>query len=140
MDGYYGMRRKRNLKLLEDHERPNEFVHTNPAWDDEPELEEGYEEVEEYYHSEDEPEDEEAEVYSDDSANGLFIDGKLFVPKKKRKKETFMDTHVRYTTYLEKNLLQIIRMLQESGQVESITKFINDSIKDHLLNHYHNDN
>ena len=46
--------------------------------------------------------------------------------------------NVRVTTYLEKNIHQIVHMLHKQGHIESITKFVNDSIKDYLMNHYHN--
>ncbi|PKG24280.1 hypothetical protein [Niallia nealsonii] len=125
-DVYYGMRRKRNIDLSRFREQ-------------EVKLEEGYEEYEE------ELEDEDSEIectYAstrDESEEMLLLNGKPFIPKIKPKKQSFSDTHVRITTYLEKNVQQIIRILQQQGQIESITKFVNDSIKEHLMNKY-NDN
>lgn len=138
MDGYNGIRRRRNIKLSWDQEEPLESVYKNPGWDnDEPKLEEDYEDVEQY--EEDKEIDEDDSYEENRESNTFLIDGKPFVPKQRSKKESFMDTHDRYTTYLEKNLLHIIRMLQENGQIESITKFINASIKEHLMNNYHNE-
>ncbi|MFD2679257.1 hypothetical protein [Bacillus seohaeanensis] len=157
MDGYYG-RRKRNLDLSHlkqplpnndlDHteyelEEDFEEIELEPE-EDEEELEEGYEEeIIEY----EEPSEEEQVIVNSQStdvneiaANPLFIDGKPFVPKPIKKKQTFAETHVRITTYLEKNIHQIIRMLQSQGQIESITKFVNDSVKEYLMNNYHNEN
>lgn len=65
-----------------------------------------------------------------------MIDGKVFIPKIEsvQEKPTFKDSHTRVTTYLENNLHLIIQMLLEHGQIESITGFINDSIKYYLMN------
>jgi hypothetical protein len=158
MDGYYG-RRKRNLDLSHlrqplpdsnwkhaDDELEEDFeeIELEPE-EDEEELEEGYEveEIIDYI----EPSDEVHKIINNRSVDGkdtenkqLFIDGKPFVPKPMKKKQTFADTHVRITTYLEKNIHQIIRMLQSQGQIESITKFVNDSVKEYLMNNYHNEN
>jgi len=147
MDSYYGMRRKRNIKLRSDHESSNEKVFSNPAWDhqgvethvdeEEIELEEDYEEL-------DVLDEDELDTFEDkestDLTDALTIDGKPFIPKQQQKKQSFADTHVKLTTYLENNLNTIIRMLQKQGQIESITKFVNDSVKEYLINHYHNDN
>ncbi len=142
MNDYYGTRRRRNINLSWEQEGPVESVYTNPGWNKEPELEEEYEVIEEYEENNGIIDDE--EEYKMIEKDGHYIDGKQFVPKElptqQKKKESFMDTHSRYTTYLEKNLLHIIRMLQESGQIESITKFINDSIKERLMSKYHNEN
>lgn len=108
---------------------------------DEMELEEDYEEIElenEEYEMKVEKENvqiAEINTTSNQENNQLFIDGKPFVPKQIQKKQSFNETHVRITTYLEKNLHQIIHMLLEQGQIESISKFINDSVKEHLLRH-----
>jgi hypothetical protein len=157
MDGYYG-RRKRNLDLSRlkqplpnndlDHteyelEEDFEEIELEPE-EDEEELEEGYEEeIIEY----EEPSEEDKVIINSQSTDGndiaakpLLIDGKPFVPKPMKKKQTFAENHVRITTYLEKNIHQIIRMLQNQGQIESITKFVNDSVKEYLMNNYHNDN
>ncbi|MEL4024037.1 hypothetical protein [Lysinibacillus endophyticus] len=64
-----------------------------------------------------------------------MIDGKVFIPKIKtlQQKPLFKDSHKRITTYVENNLHLIIQMLLEHGQIESITSFINDSIKYYLM-------
>lgn len=64
-----------------------------------------------------------------------MIDGKVFIPKLEpiQEKPTFKESHTRITTYLENNLHVIIQILQEHGQIESITGFINDSIKYYLM-------
>jgi hypothetical protein len=165
MDGF-NTRRKRNIDLS--HLRES-LPQTNMDWENEEvvELEEDYEEVEmeldnDEYEEEYEDEEVDVDVHVDvgvdesseevvtksnqwsDGDNGqdtqMFINGKPFVPKQIPKKQTFADTHIRITTYLEKNVHQIIRMLQDQGQIESIAKFVNDSIKEHLMNRYHNDN
>ena len=151
MTGFNGRGRKRNIDLSRLDRNDNTTVHFNSGWNNEeeqtievPELEEGYEEIEEVDNTTEEiemdecEEQEPVENFNDEIHTGLSIDGKPFIPKQQIKKQSFMDTHVKLTTYLEKNLNQIIRMLQENGQIESITKFINDSVKEHLLNHYQN--
>ncbi|UGB30585.1 hypothetical protein [Metabacillus sp. B2-18] len=141
---YYGARRKRNIDLSK--HRP----HLNPIQtkaEEEAELEEGYE----YEYEEIEGELVEEEMVTQHDYNEainrvesegkqMFIDGRPFIPKQQQKKQTFDDTHVRITTYLEKNVHQIVRMLQKQGQIESITKFVNDSIKAYLLNEFHDSN
>jgi hypothetical protein len=138
-DGYYGMRRKRNIDLSRF--RQQDTV-TKPNWDEEIELEEGYEyeEIEEVEEEKKEEQDEETKDESNDHPP-LYLDGKLFVPKKKlQKKQSFSETHVRVTTYLEKNVHQIIRILQKQGHIDSITQFVNDSIKAYLLEQYSEQN
>jgi hypothetical protein len=153
---YYGMRRKRNLNYSGS--RPLEAGSIN--WNSDAELEEGEEiELEEDDEMELEADEEDEEIGFDVDAdvavveNGdgtgdegrteegrhFYLDGKPFVPKGQKKKQSFADTHVRVTTYFEKNVLQIIRILQKQGQIDSITKLVNDSIKAHLLQEY-NDN
>lgn len=156
---YYGTRRKRNLDLsgCKQMDNPKKVV-----WDDEFDLQEGevlelepadddveLEEGEEEYEVEDYDVDGEVNIYVDTDENNqkkehfvppLYLNGQPFVPIKAGKKQTFADTHVRVTTYFEKNVHQIIRILQDQGQIESITKFVNDSIKAHLLNEYNDGN
>lgn len=69
-----------------------------------------------------------------------LIDGKVFVPNlaPTQGKPTFKESHTRTTTYLENNLHILIHLLLEHGQIESITAFINDSIKYYLM-HEKND-
>jgi len=144
--GGFGSRRKRNLKLIPDHERPSESVYRNTGWHNEPVPlleEEDIEVIEEEtaYDIEDiEVEDQSFGKDAEQQPTELFIDGMKFVPKRKPKKELFMETHIRYTTYINKDVMQIIRLLHESEQIESITHLINQAIKEHLLNHYNNDN
>jgi len=145
MENYYGTRRKRNIDLSR-YRQPNS---PSAYWDEDSEVEVGYEyeEVLEY-EEEDKPDvalmdegdasDEETEDPGHNTA--LMLNGKPFVLKQQATKQSFNDTHVRVTTYLEKNVHQIIKMLLAQNQIESITKFINDSVKDHLMNKYHNDN
>lgn len=141
MENYYGIGRRRNLDINHHHQQ-SEQLHTV---EEGVELEEGFE-YEEVMDHDDEPLEEDHmernQLADMDNAQDkqMLINGKPFVNKKILKKHTFTDTHVRITTYLEKNVNQIIRMLHKQGQIESITGFINDSIKDHLMNNYHNDN
>ena len=139
--GYYGMRRKRNIDLSRfRHEEPS----TSIKWGEE--LEKGYEYEEVIEYDDGEVFQEEVHERSNEEKNDehekevLLLNGKPFMFKEIPKKETFADTHVRVTTYIEKNLHQIIRMLQKQKQIKSITRLINDSIKDHLMNKYHNNN
>lgn len=139
--GYYGMRRKRNIDLSRfRHEEPS----TSMKWEEE--LEEGYEYEEVIEYDDGEASQEDVHERSNEEKNDehekevLLLNGKPFMFKEIPKKETFADTHVRVTTYIEKNLHQIIRMLQKQKQIKSITRLINDSIKDHLMNKYHNNN
>jgi hypothetical protein len=153
MENYYGMRRKRNFNYS-----GNRSVEAGSInWNGDSELEEGEEvelEEDEVMELEADEEGEEIDYSQDDNAdvevnedgtdNGdrtdegrnFYLDGKRFVPKEQKKKQSFAETHVRITTYLERNVHYIIKILQDQGQIESITKLINDSIKAHLLNEY----
>jgi hypothetical protein len=144
MDSYYG-RRKRNIDLS----RFRGQKQNDDNWSEMVELEEGeeieLEEGEEEYEIIDSHGDEDVDVgvdveieygKSDQMEQSFFLDGKPFVPKIQPKKQSFADTHIRVTTYFEKNVHQIIRILQKQGQIDSITKFVNDSIKEYLLNNY----
>lgn len=142
MNGF-NSRRKRNI---DSSYLRQTLPQTSINWgNEEVEIEEDYEELEMEL---DNDEAEEAMEYYEalpeeanpKQNNQLFIDGKPFVPKQIPKKQSFNETHIRITTYLEKNVHQIIHMLLEQGQIESISKFINDSIKEHLMQRYHNDN
>lgn len=64
-----------------------------------------------------------------------IINGEVFLPKiiDVESKPTFKETHTRVTTYLENNLHTIIKLLQEHNQIESISGFINDSIRYYLM-------
>lgn len=144
-EGYYGMRRKRNIDLGRFRSEESS-TNINSIKDDK--LEEEWEFAEEIEEGEEEIEIEEqdssAEWASHDNdypeEEQLYLNGKVFHVKQQPKKQSFNETHVRITTYLEKNVHQIIRILQKQGQIESITKFINDSVKDYLMNHYQDDN
>lgn len=160
MGEYYGFntRRKRNIDLG-GAKKP--LPPTDEDWT-QGELEEGYEEIElENDEIELEEDNEVIELENDDyeikvekenvqideinttssqQNNQMFIDGKPFVLKQIQKKQSFNETHVRITTYLDKNLHQIIHMLLEQGQIESISRFVNDSVKEHLLSQYNNEN
>ncbi|WP_433744948.1 hypothetical protein [Falsibacillus pallidus] len=129
---YYGTRRNRNINLS--HFRKENQV-ASIAWENEDKLEEGYE-----YEEIDDIEGEnqvEMESVSDGNSQEYFsLDGKPFKLKHQSRKQSFSETHIRTTTYLEKNVHQIIRMLQQQNQIESITKFINNSIKYYLTTKY----
>ncbi|WP_108668942.1 hypothetical protein [Peribacillus acanthi] len=138
---YYGTRRKRNIDLSRYRQE-----NTSPSieWEKEEELEEGYE-----YEETDEGDGEDFTTYEEsnnswesdsDHPEQLFLNGKLFKIKQQPKKQSFNDTHVRITTYLEQNVHQILRMLQKQGQIESITKFVNESIKSYLMEQYQEKN
>ena len=64
-----------------------------------------------------------------------IINGEVFLPKiiNVESKPTFKETHTRVTTYIENNLHIIIKLLQEHNQIDSITAFINDSIRYYLM-------
>lgn len=149
MENNFGTRRKRNIDMSRFDQRRNSSVHSLEGYfnqtTDQEELEEAYEEIiedsEEYEVEEVEFEEEEEEEEENDDelvvayplqedesqAPSVFmIDGKPFVPKPMQRKESFQDTHVRVTTYLEKNVHQIIHMLQKQGQIDTITSFINE--------------
>lgn len=140
--GGFGSRRKRNLKLIPDHERPSESVYRNTGWHNEPVLQVGEEDIEEieeetaYVIEEIEVEEQSFGKDTEQQSTELFIDGMKFVPKRKPKKELFMETHIRYTTYINKDVMRIIRLLHEAEQIESITHLINEAIKEFLMNNY----
>ncbi|WP_438316078.1 hypothetical protein [Sporosarcina sp. FA9] len=145
-NGGFGSRRRRNLSLLPDHDRPSESVYRNTGWHNERVIQVEKEMIAEvaeetaYELEEIEVEDHLFDRDADQQPKELFIDGMKFVPKRKPKKELFMETHIRYTTYISKDVMQIIRQLHEGEQILSITHLINEAIKEHLLNHYNNDN
>jgi hypothetical protein len=133
----YGERRKRNIGLSSDQQsiQKKQLSADEYDWkdDDETELEEGYEEIEEYK----ENEDEELVQEQNETGNTSFlIDGKPFVVKQQAKKPTFQESHTRITTYLENNIYSIVKILQEQDQIESITLFINKSVKHYLMDKY----
>jgi len=144
--GGFGSRRKRNISLIPENERTGESVYRNTGWHNEPVLQVEEEDIEVFEEEtacdveEIEVEDQSFGKDAEQQPKELFIDGVKFVPKCKPKKELFMETHIRYTTYINKDVMQIIRQLDEGEQIGSITHLINEAIKEHLLNHYNNDN
>jgi predicted nucleotide-binding protein (sugar kinase/HSP70/actin superfamily) len=134
--GYYGYgtRRKRNIQFQ------REETSAGIDWGNNEELEEGMEEEEGEEAEQSEEIDTSLEDYEDLNQEQPYLNGKPFKMKSKPVKQPFTETHVRITTYLENNVHQIIRMLQKQGQIESITKFINDSVKEYLMNHYQDEN
>jgi len=139
-ESYYGMRRRRNIDLSRfRNEETSAGIHwENNEEPDEEVLEYGEEIVEEEIECSDEWSSHTNSHQTDQEQ--LYLNGKPFRVKQQPKKQTFNESHVRITTYLEKNVHQIIRMLQKQGQIESITKFINDSVKDYLMNQYEDRN
>ncbi|ARK22272.1 hypothetical protein [Sporosarcina ureae] len=146
---YGGFGRKRRIMDVEfnpDLSRRTR-VHSATGWHNEStyediELEMSFEEIEEEEDEENEVEEVVEQIQATQSVKfpaELTIDGKLFVPKKQPKKQPFSETHVKLTTYLEVNLNQIIRMMQANGQIDSITHFVNQAIKEYLMTNY-NDN
>jgi hypothetical protein len=49
------------------------------------------------------------------------------------KKAKFEETHVRFTSYLEKDLHQIIQELRREGVISSVTELVNEAVKAYLL-------
>ncbi|MBE4907872.1 hypothetical protein IMZ08_07370 [Bacillus luteolus] len=135
---YNGSRRMRNIDIS----AFDEVKRSKAIWSDEPELEEGYEivlEEGEELELENEEYEEVVTEYDNKKINEHqvhYLNGKVFIPKTKQKKQSFSETHVRITTYLEKDVHQIIRILKKQGQVDSITKLVNESIKEYLLQEY----
>lgn len=143
---YFGTRRKRNIDLSR---FQREEYSSGINWGNNKESREelGFEEeivegIEEKEVEEAEPSDEWSADTDSTELNGeqLYLDGKLFKMKSKSTKQSFTETHVRITTYLEKNVHQIIHLLQKQGQIDSITKIINDGVKEYLMNHYQDEN
>lgn len=139
---YFGTRRKRNIDLSR-FQREEYSSGINWGNNKESREEMGFEEeivegIEEMEVEEAEPSDEWSADTDSTELNGkqLYLNGKLFKMKSKSTKQSFTETHVRITTYLEKNVHQIIHLLQKQGQIDSITKIINDSVKEYLINHY----
>ena len=64
------------------------------------------------------------------------IEDKVFSTDVQPAKTKFHDRHTRYTTYIENNLLIILKMLQETNQIEHISTVINESIKEYLMLHF----
>ncbi|MFD2443708.1 hypothetical protein ACFSO7_06885 [Bacillus sp. CGMCC 1.16607] len=132
----YGERRKRNINLLRDEQtiQKKRLLTDEDDWlEEESDLEEDYEEIEVY----EEMDDNEEEPEQDElSATVFLIDGKPFALKQQEKKPTFQESHTRITTYLQNNLYSIVKILQKQNQIESITSFINESVKHYLLERY----
>ena len=143
----YGERRKRNIDMSR-FERSDQslsiFKDKNEEVDDEYRVEDDeydYEEItiDSEEELEEEIEDDALEEPLEKDSQQLYIDGKPFVPKQKKRKPTFEESHVRITTYLEKDCHMIVRMLLKHNQITSITALINDSVKAYLLNEFSDD-
>ena len=147
----YGERRRRNIDMSR-FERTNQtlsiFNDKNEEVNDEYQVEDDeydYEEI--TIDSEagleegldEELEEDSLEEQLERDPQQLYIDGKPFVPKQKKRKPTFEESHVRITTYLEKDCHMIVRMLLKHNQITSITALINDSVKAYLLNEFSDD-
>jgi len=147
----YGERRRRNIDMSR-FERTNQtlsiFNDKNEEVNDEYQVEDDeydYEEI--TIDSEagleegldEELEEDSLEEQLERDPQQLYIDGKPFVPKQKKRKPTFEESHVRITTYLEKDCHMIVRMLLSQNQITSITALINDSVKAYLLNEFSDD-
>lgn len=66
----------------------------------------------------------------------LSIDGREINIAKLNKKAKFDETHVRFTSYLEKNLYSVIQLLKKQGHIDSITELVNESIKFYLTSNH----
>jgi len=150
----YGERRKRNIDMSR-FERSDQtlsiFKDKNEKVIDEYQVEDDdyeYEEItvnsgEELEEAEEELDEElEAdtlEEHLERDPQQLYIDGKPFVPKQKKRKPTFEESYDRITSYLEKDIHLIVRMLLKQNQITSITALINDSVKAYLLSEFSDD-
>lgn len=149
----YGERRKRNIDMSrferkdktlsifkdKNEEDSDEYQVDNGEYDYEEIIinsDEELEEAEEELNEEIEDDEVEDEVKKD--TKQLYIDGKPFVPKQKKRKPTFEESHVRITTYLEKDIHMIVKMLIEQNQT-SIKALINESVKAYLLSEFSDD-
>lgn len=146
-------RRKRNIELR-DYNRNNQtlsvFPDNHQVEPDEYEMEDdGYNFEEMTVDSEEDETEELEEEYLEEiiieerveeEPKQLYIDGKPFIPKQKKRKPTFEESHVRITTYLSKDLHAIVRILLNNGQIPSITALINESVKAYLMNEFSADN
>jgi hypothetical protein len=137
----FGVRRKRNINFKCNEQHPNQEILGIQWQDSAPStLQKEREVVEEW----------ETETHQDEehltSNNGnksasphtnrqspFILDGKPFSPRTFKKKKAFSETHVRFTSYLERDLYHVVQLLKNQGYIESITELINDSIKDYLL-------
>jgi hypothetical protein len=135
----YGERRRRNINLFSDDQIQKQTVSIEEEeWVEEEsfELEEGSELEEGYEYEESYSKNDDAALVEHQTENKptvFLIDGKPFVVKEQAKKPTFQESHTRITTYLENNVYSIVKILQEQGQMDSITSFINESVKHYLV-------
>ncbi|GGJ76733.1 hypothetical protein GGR02_002889 [Anoxybacillus voinovskiensis] len=136
--GYDGTRGKRSHHHLK-RTREDDWNTLEFGDDEEYELEYDEEEVE-WDEGEEATEHESftqaSSKFSTTNDQAFVLNGKPLMLKEATKKATFAETHVRVTTYLEKNIYQIIQMLRTHNQIESITKLINDSVKEYLMKKY----
>lgn len=130
----YGTRRKRNIQYL------SKETTAGIDWGSNEELEEGMEEEEIVEAEQSEEIDSSMGDNEHLNQDQLYLNGQPFKIKSKPVKQSFAETHIRVTTYLEKNVHQIIRMLQKQGQIDSITSLVNESIKAYLLSEFHDRN
>jgi hypothetical protein len=140
MDNYYGgfgTRRKRNLNLSNRNEVNSGTSNHGINWGS---YETEDEDESKYNHdtfTNIETEDEALRDDIEEETLEVFqIEGKPFKLKAVAGKKKFSDTHVRFTTYLEKDLHNTIQLMNKQGYFDSITQFINDSVKAYLLEHY----
>ncbi|MFC6040527.1 hypothetical protein ACFPYN_13960 [Paenisporosarcina macmurdoensis] len=143
----YGERRKRNIDMsrfersdqtLSIFKDKNEEVNDEfQVEDDEYEYEEITVDLEEELEEELEEKINEEQLAKDPQQ--LYIDGKPFVPKQKKRKLSFEESHIRITTYLSVDNHLIVRMLLKQNQITSITALINDSVKAYLLSEFSDD-
>lgn len=129
-DGF-GARRKRAAFNVSDRTNNSDGVtYHGIQWGNENQQKEDFKELE--YKSEEEIE------LNEGSLDVAKIDGIAFKLKTTTSKKKFSDTHVRITTYLEKDLHKTIQLMNNQGYVDSITQIINDSVKSYLLDNYRN--
>lgn len=123
----YNQRRRRNHQLAEEFPQSSAYGIGEESWGIKGVLEEGTEDLDL---------DEEEEEVDESKKEEFMLDGKPFVPIQKNRKLTFEESHIRITTYLEKDCHLIVRMLLKQGQISSITALINESVKAYLLNEF----
>ncbi len=125
----FGARRKRFIDVSDRANNSNGITYHGIQWENDNQQKEDFKELD--YHESDEE-----NILIGESSDIVRIDGIPIKLKPTNNKKKFSDTHVRITTYLEKDLHQTIQMMNNQGYINSITQIINDSVKSYLLDNY----
>lgn len=132
---YYGTRRKRNIQLISDWNNSNNRIGIN--WSGSRETTESEYENNDYdeqecYSNADEQESYKNEKDGQDSDDENETIGKKAVNLVKLKEKLQPVETEKVTIYLDKGLLEILKMLKEEKRISSYSKAVNDALEEYL--------